>query len=268
MRPGGSKSGDDACVVTFAVPLADQIVCRAAEADAVMGPSPCAAVRTGHAPSTMATRSSSPGRCAAVGRLVPHRGGEPRSVAQPAAARSSPRGRLIWLRIHEGRAELVFPPLEIRHGARGGIALAVEMPPRAGRRRRSPRPSKPVSNTGICRTRHPGLDCRCFHGPDRGPATHVHPGSLGVERGARLRGRPPHSCGSTSSWFEPLCSPYSPHGNSLGLYHLACMLLVAALTALLGAVPSVLRDARRARAAAERSRLDVKGAPGGRGTPR
>jgi hypothetical protein len=131
----------ETCVARVAVPLADQLVCKAAEIDEVMGPLPAATrVRTGHPRFDtfhaifLATAGAGAGAVAFEG-----------SYRAPVDASAIPWATapildalvdlgLLWLRVHDGRAELVFPPLDPDGvdravAAAAAVALACEGKP-------------------------------------------------------------------------------------------------------------------------------------------
>lgn len=129
-RPGASEPTGTACVARIAVPLVDQIVCKAAEADLVMGPLPAVPrVRTGYAPfdDVYAVFVGVAGGAPDGGsyRAAPVAGDIP--WAQTPLLESLLELELHWLRVQEGRADLVFPALEIEDvGRAAALAAAVE----------------------------------------------------------------------------------------------------------------------------------------------
>jgi hypothetical protein len=128
-RPGGDVWEIDRCVARVAVPLADQIVCKADQAERMMGPLPAAPrVRTGHWAFDGAYAifvGSSAGRTAGSYRAAIVEGDTPWAQA-PVLDGFLDLG-LRWMRIHDGTAELVFPQLAIEDVVRAmGVAHAVE----------------------------------------------------------------------------------------------------------------------------------------------
>jgi len=143
--PGGRDDGDSVtgCRITFGAPLPDMIVCRSESADAIMGPMPTVPrVPTGvrdfdsrylvfRDPAT-----GIPGAAETPGQSA---------FRVPAAGIWPPMGLLTafidleihWLRIREGRCELVLPKLAAGDVPRAldlasGIALAAQGVPVAG----------------------------------------------------------------------------------------------------------------------------------------
>lgn len=128
LPPGKLEGEVPTCVVNVAVPIPDQIVFEIASIDQVMGLLPTAPrVRTGYAPFDEAYATF----VVATGEAA---GGSYRSSANAIAV---PWGHslllerlrelgLLWLRVKEGRAEIVFPPLPLGEVQRAmTIAAAV-----------------------------------------------------------------------------------------------------------------------------------------------
>jgi len=128
-RPGATEPTGDMCVVRLAVPLEDQIVCKVAETEMVMGPLPAVPpTRTGYPPfdDTYAL-------------FVGPAAGAPSGSYREAPVAGSTRWAqtplldglldldLLWLRVQDGHAELAFPPLEVEDVARAAaLAVAIE----------------------------------------------------------------------------------------------------------------------------------------------
>ncbi len=125
-RPGASEPIGATCVARVAVPLVDQIVCKTSEAALVMGPLPSAPrIHTGFA-------SFDHGYAVFVGSAGGAEGGSYRAAPMasdvpwaqvPVLARLQELD-LLWMRVHDGYADLVFPPLDIE-GVVRAVALAV-----------------------------------------------------------------------------------------------------------------------------------------------
>jgi hypothetical protein len=127
-RPGAVESIGSACVVTVAAPLPDQLVCKASEADLVMGPLPAAPrLRTGYAPFDEAHAvfvGAADREVSASYRDAPESSAIP--WARPPLLDALLDLELLWMRVREGRAELVFPPLEpVDVGRAAALAIAV-----------------------------------------------------------------------------------------------------------------------------------------------
>lgn len=115
-RPGSSEQAIPTCVARVAVPLEDQIVCVVVEVEAVQRAFPALRrVRTDYAPfdyvyavfvspSDRATTESY--------RAVPLETRVPWTLWTSILQRLLELN-LLWLRIHNGNADIVFPPLEI-----------------------------------------------------------------------------------------------------------------------------------------------------------
>jgi hypothetical protein len=128
-RPGDREPTGDLCVARVFVPLVDQIVCKAGDADAIMGPLPAAPrVRTGHAGFDEAYAvfvGSSGGRAAGSYRDALVEGDTP--WAQTPVLDGFLDLGLHWMRVHDGTADLVFPKLAIEDVVRAtALAHAVE----------------------------------------------------------------------------------------------------------------------------------------------
>lgn len=126
--PGASEGYVSACAARVAVPIADQIVCKVAEIDQIMGVLPAAPrVRTGHAQfdATYAIFVMPTGEVT---------GGSYRGAPEANTlvwAKSSLLDRLLeldllWLRVRDGFADVVFPRLPVEEVGRAvALALAV-----------------------------------------------------------------------------------------------------------------------------------------------
>ena len=128
-RPGAPEPTGEACVARVAVRLDDQIVCKASEADLVMGPLPAVPrVRTGHGTfdEAYAVFVGAVGEVPAGSyRAAPGPGGA--SWAQPAILEGLMELDLLWMRVQDGEADLVFPPLAIEDvGRAAALAAAIE----------------------------------------------------------------------------------------------------------------------------------------------
>jgi hypothetical protein len=256
-RPGISAHVEEACVAVFDVSLGDQIVCESAEADAVMGPLPAVPrVRTGYAPfdqryavfvgSTGGVLPSGSYRAAPVASDIPW--------AQPVLLDRLTELGLRWLRVHEGRAELVFPPLAIEDvGRAAALAVAVEqaacggpVPALAGGRRsgRIPTPWKnPAFVLGLFWL------LSLFTGPLLATVFWDLLASEGVDLDLACEGHQLISVSHNGGRFHFAC-PLDAQSH-LGLYFLACVLLGMALTVLVGIVIAARLFAQhRARTAA------------------
>jgi hypothetical protein len=128
-RPGDSAPTPDLCVARIAVPLADQIVCKASEADRILGALPAVPrLRTGYSPFDDAYAvfvGTSGGRTAGSYRAAVMEGDTP--WAQAPVLDGFLDLDLRWMRVHEGVADIVFPVLAIEDVVRATrLALAVE----------------------------------------------------------------------------------------------------------------------------------------------
>jgi hypothetical protein len=125
-RPGVSDGEMTTCVVRVALPIVDQMVCKVVDVDQIMGPLPTTPrIRTGHDPFDAVYAIF----VVATGETV---GGSYRSISTsrpPPWAQSSLLDRLLeldllWLRVQEGKAELVFPPLPVEEVGRAALLAA------------------------------------------------------------------------------------------------------------------------------------------------
>ncbi len=136
MRPGAKPPGDEVCLAVLDLPLVDHIVCRAADADAVMGPLPAVPrLHTGHAPfdGEYAVFVGVTGNAQPAGsyRAAPVASDVPWALLV-VLDRFMELG-LSWMRVRDGRAELAFPPLEVEDvGRAAALALAIEPIARGG----------------------------------------------------------------------------------------------------------------------------------------
>jgi hypothetical protein len=251
-RPGTAAPSGDACVAAFEVSLVDQIVCRSADADTVMGPLPAVPrMHTGYAPFDQAyavfvgaSGGASPGgsyRSAPVASDIPW--------TQPALLDRLMELGLSWLRVHEGRAEIVFPPLEAEDmGRAAALAAAVEQVARGGpipalvQGPRSFRQRVPVPPTAWVVVAWAAC---IFTGPMGSMVLGFSLGSYGV--GAELACGAGGIIGSSrgSGGSHTIC--YAGQAPQLNLYFFACGLLVVAITVLIAAGISakLLMDSRR-----------------------
>ncbi len=128
LPPGDLENHVSACVVRVAVPIADQIVFNIDKIDQVMGLLPTAPrVRTGHPPFDHVY-------AVFVVSTAEATGGSYRSTASASAV---PWGQsllldrlaelgLLWMRVKEGHAEIVFPSLPVNEvGRAAALAAAV-----------------------------------------------------------------------------------------------------------------------------------------------
>lgn len=128
-RPGAAEQTDTGCLVRVALPLPNQIACRAADADVVMGPLPSSPrFITGHAafdnayavfigPSTRVAGAESY-RAAPVNGDVPW--------VQTRVLERLLELDLLWLRVRDGQADLAFPTLaieDVKHALAVGTAF-------------------------------------------------------------------------------------------------------------------------------------------------
>ena len=126
-RPPGPYDGNaTVCVAYAAAPIADQIVCRLAQVDQIMGPLPMVPrIRTNHA-------QFDAEYAVFVGSAGEPIGASYRSASNPSAApwaQPSLLDRLLefdlqWLRVQGGRVELVFRPLPAEAAKRVGELIA------------------------------------------------------------------------------------------------------------------------------------------------
>lgn len=128
-RPGAPEPTGEACVARVALRLDDQIVCKASEADLVMGPLPAVPrIRTGHGAfdEAYAVFVGVAGEAPAGSyRAAPAPGGA--SWAQPAILEGLMELDLLWMRVQDGQADLAFPPLAIEDVGRvAALAAAIE----------------------------------------------------------------------------------------------------------------------------------------------
>jgi hypothetical protein len=239
-RPGDSKPTGDLCVARVRVPLVDQIVCKADEADAVMGPLPAAPrVRTGHAPFDDAYAvfiGTSGGRAAGSYRASLVEGDTP--WAQAPVLVGFLELDLRWMRVHEGEADLVFPGLAIEDVVRAvALAHAVE---RAAEGRpvpavaRGPRLARSDVRPGVGAAWSGGafIALVAGHWLAFTPPVQALGSDFACGPGSRIT-----TIGSKHIGLK--CEP-SQGDNSLGLYHLASGLLAMLLVvlAVLGLVGS------------------------------
>jgi len=234
MHPGAKPPGDEVCLALLDVPLVDQIVCRAAEADAVMGPLPAVPrLYTGHAPfdAEYVVFVGVTGRAQPAGsyRASPVAGDVP--WALPEVLDRFIELGISWMRVRDGHAELAFAPLEIEDvGRAAALALAFEQIARGGSVPalvRGPRLLRPK------RVRR--LELGNWFGAVPLAALVGIPlalllAALGVD--AELLCGPGHEVvwRSTGRGANLSCSTWEQH---LGMYYLACVLLATALILLI-----------------------------------
>jgi len=123
-RPGPGDEREVVCIVRFAAPLADMIVCRASQVDAIMGALPSAPrVRTGHGAfdaryAVFVTQGASG-----------YRGADPTSAGPWAATPILERAMdlaLAWMRVRDANVEIAFARLSVDDVARG-LAVAANV---------------------------------------------------------------------------------------------------------------------------------------------
>jgi hypothetical protein len=108
-RPGVQEHSELSCLVRVQARLEDQIVCRASDVDAVMGPLPSA-------PRRKAGHELFDAAYAAFGGETPW--------ARPALLDGMRDLAMLWLRSRDGQCELAFPPLGARDLARAVTVAA------------------------------------------------------------------------------------------------------------------------------------------------
>ncbi len=235
VRPGATEPGDEACIVTVDLPLADQIVCRAAEADVVMGPLPAVPRRrTGHAPFDDAyavfvgvTGEAPP----AVSYRSAPVAGDVRWAQLALLDRLVELG-LLWMRIRDGHAEIAFPPLEAEDvGRAAALARAMERVVHGGQIPPLVEGPRVVEDglRGATKALVKAYGASVLMGLTWGVGVYFLLGALDVD--AELACGPGRRILASNDGIT--CDPptFDVHD---GQYFLACTLLMAALTLLLG----------------------------------
>lgn len=128
--PGPSENDTPVCIAYVTAPIADQVVCKIAEIDQIMGPLPMVPrVRTSHV-------QFDAGYAVFVGLAGEPMGGSYRGASNASAvpwAQPSLLDRFVefdlrWLRVQEGRVEVAFGPLPVEAAGRAAaLAAAVAL---------------------------------------------------------------------------------------------------------------------------------------------